>query len=73
MWVLTAVTLGGSMFGVVGMLVMIPLCSVLYSLLRTATRERLRRRGVEKAKYMLAPAQQAPKAQAQPPKSQKKK
>lgn len=72
-WVLTAVTLGGSMFGVVGMLVMIPLCSVLYSLLRTATRERLRRRGVGKAKYMLAPAQQAPKAQAQPPKSQKKK
>ena len=72
-WVLTAVTLGGSMFGVVGMLVMIPLCSVLYSLLRTATRERLRRRGVEKAKYMLAPAQQAPKAQAQPPKTAKKK
>lgn len=57
-WVLTAVTLGGSMFGVVGMLVMIPLCSVLYSLLRTATRDRLRRRGVEKAKYMLAPAEQ---------------
>ena len=72
-WVLTAVTLGGSMFGVVGMLVMIPLCSVLYSLLRTATRERLRRRGVEKAKYMLAPAQQAPKAQVQPPKAPKKK
>lgn len=72
-WVLTAVTLGGSMFGVVGMLVMIPLCSVLYSLLRTATRQRLRRRGVEKAKYMLAPAQQAPKAQVQPPKAPKKK
>ena len=72
-WVLAAVTLGGSTFGVVGMLVMIPLCSVLYSLLRTATRERLRRRGVEKAKYMLAPAQQAPKAPAQPPKTSKKK
>lgn len=72
-WVLTAVTLGGSMFGVVGMLVMIPLCSVLYSLLRTATRERLRRRGVEKAKYMLAPAAPAKKAPAQPPKTAKKK
>lgn len=72
-WVLTAVTLGGSMFGVVGMLVMIPLCSVLYSLLRTATRERLRSRGVEKAKYMLDPAAPAKKAPAQPPKTAKKK
>lgn len=64
-WVLTAVTLGGSMFGVVGMLVMIPLCSVLYSLLRAATRDRLRRRGVEKAKYLLAPDEQAKKSAAQ--------
>lgn len=70
-WVLTAVTLGGSMFGVVGMLVMIPLCSVLYSLLRTATRDRLRRRGVEKAKYMLAPAEQQKKTAAQAGKNAK--
>lgn len=72
-WVLAAVTLGGSMFGVMGMLVMIPLCSVLYSLLRTATRDRLRRRGVEKAKYMQAPAAQVQKTPAQPPKAAKKK
>ena len=70
-WVLAAVTLGGSMFGVVGMLVMIPLCSVLYSLLRTATRDRLRRRGVEKAKYMLAPGQPAKKSAVQPQKPAK--
>jgi len=70
-WVLAAVTLGGSMFGVMGMLVMIPLCSVLYSLLRTATRERLRSRGVEKAKYMPDPAQPGKKAAAQPAKSAK--
>ena len=70
-WVLAAVTLGGSMFGVVGMLVMLPLCSVLYSLLRTATRERLRSRGVEKVKYMLDPAQPGKKAAAQPAKSAK--
>lgn len=70
-WVLAAVTLGGSMFGVVGMLVMIPLCSVLYSLLRTATRERLRSRGVEKAKYMLDPARPGKRAAAQPAKSAK--
>ena len=65
-WVLTAVTLGGSTFGVVGMLVMIPLCSVLYSLLRTATRERLRRRGVEKAKYLTAPGEPAKKKPVPP-------
>ena len=34
MWVLVAVTLGGSMMGVVGMLIYIPLFSVLYSLIR---------------------------------------
>ena len=33
-WVLVAVTLGGSMMGIVGMLIFIPLCSVLYALLR---------------------------------------
>ena len=33
-WVLVAVSLGGSMFGVVGMLVFIPLMSTLYALLR---------------------------------------
>ena len=39
-WVLMAVTVGGSLMGVVGMLVFIPLCSVLYSLLRDEVRRR---------------------------------
>ena len=43
-WVLVAVTLGGSMMGVVGMLIFIPLCSVLYTLLRDTVNERLIRR-----------------------------
>ena len=43
-WVLMAVTVGGSLMGVVGMLVFIPLCSVLYSLLRTEVHRRERRR-----------------------------
>lgn len=34
MWVLVAVTLGGSLMGVAGMLVFIPLCSTAYTLLR---------------------------------------
>ncbi len=39
-WVLMAVTVGGSLMGVVGMLVFIPLCSVLYSLLRDEVHRR---------------------------------
>lgn len=40
-WVLVAVTVGGSAMGVLGMLVFIPLCSVLYTLLREAVGARL--------------------------------
>lgn len=41
-WVLAAVTIGAGMMGVVGMLVFIPLTSVLYALLREAAYSRLR-------------------------------
>ena len=44
-WVLMAVTVGGSLMGVVGMLVFIPLCSVLYSMMKSEVRRRERRRG----------------------------
>lgn len=44
-WVLVAVTVGGSMMGIVGMLIFIPLCSVLYALLRDGVNARLRRKG----------------------------
>ncbi|NCB03931.1 MAG: AI-2E family transporter, partial [Clostridia bacterium] len=43
-WVLVAVTLGGSLMGVLGMLLFIPLCSVCYSLLRDDVRLRLDRK-----------------------------
>lgn len=49
-WVLAAVTLGGSLFGVTGMLVMIPLCSVAYALLREWVWKRLRQRRVPRQK-----------------------
>lgn len=45
-WVLVAVTVGGNAMGVVGMLVFIPLCSVLYALLREAVDHRLRRKNL---------------------------
>lgn len=40
-WVLVAVTLGGKLFGVMGMLVFIPLSSVLYTLFRNYINNRL--------------------------------
>ena len=41
-WVLVAVTVGGSAMGIVGMLIFIPLCSVGYSLLREDVNKRTR-------------------------------
>ncbi len=41
LWVLAAVTIGGNAFGVVGMLINIPICSVLYMLLRENVNKRL--------------------------------
>lgn len=55
MWVLVAVTLGGSTMGVVGMLVNIPLFSVLYSLFREAVKNRLKQKQVPIEKYRKKP------------------
>lgn len=46
-WVLFAVVLGEGLMGVVGMLLFIPLTSVLYSLTRERVQRRLRERGLE--------------------------
>lgn len=53
MWVLVAVAVGGNLMGVGGMLLMIPLASVLYALAREFTNKRLEARGVatEKLEY----------------------
>lgn len=50
MWVLLAVSLGGELMGVAGMLIMIPLVSVLYTLLREITKDRLEQRQIDKEK-----------------------
>ena len=44
-WVLVAVSVGGSMFGIVGMLVFIPLMSTLYALLRENVNNRNQKKG----------------------------
>lgn len=45
-WVLIAVTIGGNMFGVLGMLIMVPICSVIYVLLRESTNKRLEEKAI---------------------------
>ena len=44
-WVLAAVTVGGNAFGLAGMLLAVPLCSVLYTLARQGVNARLARKG----------------------------
>lgn len=55
MWVLVAVTVGGELMGVGGMLVMIPLASVLYTLAREFTDKRLAQRGIPEEKLREQP------------------
>ncbi|MCU6762333.1 pheromone autoinducer 2 transporter [uncultured Roseburia sp.] len=43
-WVLLAVVVGGKLFGVIGMVVFIPLCSVLYALFATNVRKHLKKK-----------------------------
>lgn len=45
-WVLAAVTLGGNAFGLIGMLLSVPLCSVLYALAREGVNARLSKKGI---------------------------
>ena len=60
-WVLVAVSVGGSMFGIVGMLVFIPLMSTLYALLR------------ENVNYRNARKQGVPATVVEEPKNEPKK
>ena len=61
MWVLVAVTIGGEIMGVAGMLVMIPLVSVLYTLGREFTDRRLEQRGIPLEKLEAQPILVPPK------------
>ena len=58
MWVLVAVTVGGEIMGVAGMLVMIPLASVLYTLGREFTDRRLEQRQIPTDKLEPKPIQE---------------
>jgi predicted PurR-regulated permease PerM len=49
LWVLIAVTIGGNACGIIGMVLNIPICSVLYTLLRENVEKRLGKSRVQKA------------------------
>ena len=59
MWVLVAVTVGGDLMGVGGMLLMIPATSVIYALLREFTEKRLAERGIPAEKLQNQPPELA--------------
>jgi predicted PurR-regulated permease PerM len=63
MWVLLAVTVGGELMGVAGMLLMIPLVSVVYTLLREITNARLEKRGIARIKLQDHPPELRSKLQ----------
>ena len=50
LWVMVAVTVGASVAGVLGMLLSVPICSILYSILRTNVNERLEKQNSQKIK-----------------------
>lgn len=50
-WVLAAVSLGGKLCGVFGMLLFIPLCSVLYTLFREFVKKRLQEKHIPRSKW----------------------
>ena len=47
MWVLVAVTLGASTMGVVGMLIFIPITSVIYTIFKGIVNRRLQEKGIQ--------------------------
>lgn len=51
-WVLVAVSIGGSLFGIMGMLTFIPICSVAYALFREFINKRLKNRNIDSLEYL---------------------
>ncbi len=57
MWVLLAVAVGGGLWGVLGMFLMVPFASVIYTLLREFTQKRLEKRNIDPDKLTEHPPQ----------------
>lgn len=52
MWVIVAVTVGGRLLGIVGMVTFIPLCSILYTLLKKDAKQRLKEKEIDISKVI---------------------
>lgn len=55
MWVLLAVSIGGGLFGVAGMFLMVPIASVIYTLIRENTQKKLDKRIIDPEKLQEHP------------------
>ncbi len=55
MWVLVAITIGGELMGILGMFLMIPLVSVVYTIVREYTNKKLKAVPVDAEKLQLQP------------------
>lgn len=55
MWVIVAISVGGDLFGVVGMLLMLPLASVIQAILREDVAERVEKRNIDPEKLQAQP------------------
>lgn len=75
MWVLLAVALGGKLMGVAGMFIMIPVASVVYTLLREKTNKRLEMRKIDADKLMPHPTERRtrPQSEKKPKEKRRKK
>ena len=47
-WVLVALTIGGSLFGIMGMIIGIPIVSILYAIIEENTNKKLKEKNLEK-------------------------
>lgn len=65
LWVMIAVTLGGSLMGLFGMLVFVPLVSVFYALFRESVYGRLKKRAVPEVKYIESVGEKIEKSKNQ--------
>lgn len=72
MWVLFAVAVGGDLMGVGGMLLMIPLASVCYTLAREFTQKRLQSRKIDREKLQDKPMEETSRTQRKKNKKSKK-
>ena len=64
LWMLIAITIGGNAFGVLGMIINIPICSVLYTLLRENVNNREKRLTPDKPQKAPEPGKHEPPEEA---------